>query len=410
MNMFRSLLPPSMIGLLVFQQSFLSVALAGDISRSRSEPFPSRYQTESVNPSSDFLFVYIGTYTNGNSKGIYRLKLNLTSGALSSPELVAESVNPSFLAIDPKEQFLFAVNEVGQYMNIEGGAVSAFSIDSKTGNLSFLNQQTTQGADPCHLVVDAAGKHILVANYSGGSVAVLPFNNRGQLGAATSFVQHVGSSINSARQSEPHAHSINLSPDNRYALAADLGTDEILIYQFDSQRGQLTPHDPAAARVTAGAGPRHFTFHPNGQRVYAINELASSITVFRYHEDRGTLETLQEISTLPKTFDGSTSTAEIQIHPSGNFVYGSNRGHDSIAIFSVNPQTGTLLSRGYVSTRGKTPRNFTIDPTGRYLLIANQTTHDIFVFAIDPLSGNLEPIGEAVAIPNPVCIRFIHPG
>ena len=410
MNMFRSLLPPSMIGLLVVQQSFLSVALAGDISRSRSEPFPPRYQTESVNPSSDFLFVYIGTYTNGNSKGIYRLKLNLTSGALSSPELVAESVNPSFLAIDPKEQFLFAVNEVGQYMNIEGGAVSAFSIDSKTGNLTFLNHQTTQGADPCHLVVDAAGKHILVANYSGGSVAVLPFNNRGQLGAATSFVQHVGSSINSARQSEPHAHSINLSPDNRYALAADLGTDEILIYQFDSQQGQLTPHDPAAARVTAGAGPRHFTFHPNGQRVYAINELASSITVFRYHEDRGTLETLQEISTLPKTFDGSTSTAEIQIHPSGNFVYGSNRGHDSIAIFSVNPQTGTLLSRGYVSTRGQTPRNFTIDPTGRYLLIANQTTHDIFVFAIDPLSGNLEPIGEAVAIPNPVCIRFIHPG
>lgn len=410
MNMFRSLLPPSMIGLLVVQQSFLSVALAGDISRSRSEPFPPRYQTESVNPSSDFLFVYIGTYTNGDSKGIYRLKLNLTSGALSSPELVAESVNPSFLAIDPKEQFLFAVNEVGQYMNIEGGAVSAFSIDSKTGNLTFLNHQTTQGADPCHLVVDAAGKHILVANYSGGSVAVLPFNNRGQLGAATSFVQHVGSSINSARQSEPHAHSINLSPDNQYALAADLGTDEILIYQFDSQQGQLTPHDPAAARVTAGAGPRHFTFHPNGQRVYAINELASSITVFRYHEDRGTLETLQEISTLPKTFDGSTSTAEIQIHPSGNFVYGSNRGHDSIAIFSVNPQTGTLLSRGYVSTRGQTPRNFTIDPTGRYLLIANQTTHDIFVFAIDPLSGNLEPIGEAVAIPNPVCIRFIHPG
>jgi len=410
MNMFRSLLPSSMIGLLVVQQSFLSVALAGDVSRSKSEPFPPRHQTESVNPSSDFLFVYIGTYTNGNSKGIYRLKLNLTSGALSSPELVAESVNPSFLAIDPKEQFLFAVNEVGQYMNMEGGAVSAFSIDSETGNLTFLNHQTTQGADPCHLVVDAAGKHILVANYSGGSVAVLPFNNRGQLGTATSFVQHVGSSINSARQSEPHAHSINLSPDNRYALAADLGTDEILIYQFDSQQGQLTPHDPAAARVTAGAGPRHFAFHPNGQRIYAINELASSITVFRYHEDRGTLETLQEISTLPKTFDGSTSTAEIQIHPSGNFVYGSDRGHDSIAMFSVNPQTGTLLSRGYVSTGGQTPRNFTIDPTGRYLLVANQTTHDIVVFAIDPLSGNLEPIGEAVAIPNPVCIRFIHPG
>lgn len=409
MSMFSSLLPPSMIGLLVVQQSFLAVALAGNVNRSISEPFPLREQTTSATPSSNFLFVYIGTYTNGDSKGIYRMKLNLTSGALSSPKLVAESVNPSFLAVDPKEQFLFAVNEVGQYMNIEGGAVSAFSIDSKTGNLTFLNHQTTQGADPCHLVVDAAGKHILVANYSGGSVAVLPFNNRGQLGAATSFVQHIGSSVNSARQSEPHAHSINLSPDNRYALAADLGTDEILIYQFDSQRGQLTPNDPAAAPVTAGAGPRHFAFHPNGQRVYVINELASSITVFRYYEDRGALETLQEISTLPKTFDGSTSTAEIQVHPSGNFVYGSNRGHDSIAIFSVNPQTGTLLARGHVSTGGQTPRNFTIDPTGRYLLAANQSTNDIFVFAIDPLSGDLESVGKPVTVPSPVCIRFIHP-
>jgi len=357
--------------------------------------------------ASEKVRIYIGTYTGDQSKGIYVSTLNLKTGALAPAEVAAEVSNPSFVAIHPHRQFLYAVNEVSDTGGKPTGAVTAFAIDPSTGKLKRLNQQPSQGVGPCHLVVDADGKNVLVANYGGGSVASLPIASDGTLAAAVSAIQHAGSSVNKQRQEGPHAHSINLDPANRFAYVADLGLDKVLIYRFDGSKGVLTANDPPFATVAPGAGPRHFAVLPGGQFAYVINELANTVTVFRVDPDHGTLTTLQDVSTLPNDFSGTSYTAEVVVHPTGKFVYGSNRGHDSIAMFAVDGKTGKLTPRGHQLTQGKTPRNFAIDPTGTFLLAENQGSNTIVVFKIDPATGSLSSTGHTLDVPVPVCVRFV---
>lgn len=353
------------------------------------------------------LRVYIGTYTHSGSQGIYLSHLDLATGKLQSAELAAKVANPSFLAIHPSRPWLYAVGEISDFQGTKTGAVSALCMDPATGKLSLLNRQSSRGPGPCHLVVDRSGRHVLVANYGGGSIACLPIRDDGRLGEATSSIQHRGSSVDPRRQQGPHAHSMNMDAAGRFAVVADLGLDKILVYRFDAAKGQLTPNDPPWARVAPGAGPRHFAFHPTGRYGYVINELSSTVTAFRYDAPRGILRLLQTVSTLPEGFDGENTTAEIQVHPSGKFLYGSNRGHDSIVAFAIDASTGRLARIGHESTQGKTPRNFGIDPTGSYLLAANQATNNVVVFHIDAETGVLRPTGQSLAVPMPVCVKMI---
>jgi len=353
--------------------------------------------------------VYFGTYTGAKSKGIYVSRLDTATGHLTPPQLAAEIDSPSFLAVPPKGGHLYAANEVGKFDGKPTGAVSAFEIDPATGRLTLLNQQSSMGAGPCHLVVDKAGRNTLVANYGGGSIASLPIGTDGRLGAATSSIQHTGSGVNPQRQKEPHAHSINLSPDNRFAAAADLGLDKVLVYRFDPERGELIPSNPPFVSVAPGAGPRHFAFYPSGEFAYVINEMTCTVTAFKYDAKRGSLEELQTFTTLPagESVKPGYSTAEVQVHPSGKFLYGSNRGHDTIAVFAIDPKTGRIRPIQHASTLGKTPRNFGIDPTGKFLLAANQGSDSVVVFRIDAKTGQLTPTGQAIEVGAPVCVKFV---
>ncbi|MGC9972891.1 MAG: lactonase family protein [Bryobacteraceae bacterium] len=355
----------------------------------------------------DRSLVYIGTYTGGDSKGIYAWRFYAGSGAATPLGLVAETANPSFLAVDPANRCLYAASEISSRDGKPEGAVSAFAIDAASGKLTLLNRVSSRGAGPAFVTVDRTGRNLLVANYSGGSVAVCPILSDGRLGEATAFVQHTGSSVNPQRQREPHAHSINVSPDNRFAIVADLGLDKLLVYRFDAAKGALAPNDPPFTAVKGGSGPRHFTFHPSGRFAYAINELASTVTAFSYDAARGALTELQTISTLPKDSTGNSTTAEVQVDAAGKFLYGSNRGHDSIAVFAIDPSKGTLTPVEHVSTQGKTPRNFRIDPTGSYLFAANQDSGSVVIFRIDVKTGRLTPTGQVLAVASPVCVKFV---
>ncbi|HYE32817.1 MAG TPA: lactonase family protein [Methylomirabilota bacterium] len=349
---------------------------------------------------------YIGTYTGSGSKGIYVSKLDLATGALTEPELAAEVESPSFLAIHPSKQFVYAVNEVGNFQGGKTGAVSAFAVDATTGKLRLLNQQPSGGDGPCHISMDRQGKHVLIANYGGGSVAAFPVKPDGSLAERSAFVQHTGSSVNQNRQKEPHAHAINLDFQNNFAIAADLGLDKLLVYRFDKRTGALSPNDPPSASLKPGAGPRHFTF-AGGPYLFALGELDSTINSFRYDFTRGALTPIESLSTLPSDFKGNNSTAEIRAHLSSKWIYASNRGHDSIAVFGFDPASGKLTHIENVSTQGKTPRNFGMEPTGKYLLAANQDSGNIVVFKIDPATGRLTPTGHSVKVAKPVCIRFL---
>ena len=355
-------------------------------------------------PQGGGIAVYFGTYTGPKSKGVYLSRLDLASGKLSAPILAAETEQPSFLALHPNGQFLYAVNETGGGRR-GTGQVTAFSVEVD-GKLKMLNQQPSRGSAPCHLVVDRAGKTLLLANYGGGSVAAFPVAADGRLGESTAFVQHTGSSTNPQRQKEPHAHSINLDAANRFAVAADLGLDKVLVYRFDTAKGTLSPNEPPSASVKAGSGPRHFAFHPKGRNAYVINEIASTVTAFKYDTAKGVLTELQTLSTLPKDFTGTSHTAEVQVHPSGKFLYGSNRGHDSIAVFAIEAN-GSLRYVENTPTGGSTPRNFGISPDGKYLLAANQKSDNVVVFRIDPKSGRLTSTGHSLEVPSPVCVKFL---
>lgn len=353
------------------------------------------------------LLTFIGTYTSsGKSKGIYSFQLDVASGTLS-PLAVTEGIrNPSFLAIHPTGKFLYAVSEVADGQGRASGAVVALAIDHASGHLTVLNQQSSEGAGPCHVSVDRTGRVLLVANYNSGSVASLPILPDGRLDKPVSAIQHRGSSVDPRRQTGPHAHSINVSPDNRFALVADLGLDQVLVYRLDPAKATLTPHDPPFARTPPGGGPRHLAFHPTGKWVYVCNEMLSSVTVFAFDAAAGKLDTLQTISTLPEPVMGNT-TAEILVHPNGKFVYCSNRGHDSLAIFAVDPTSGQLSVVGHQPTLGRTPRNFGLVPDGSLLVACNQATDNVVVFKVDSESGKLMPVGMPTAVPVPVCVKFL---
>ncbi|MFZ0683997.1 MAG: lactonase family protein [Terriglobales bacterium] len=350
--------------------------------------------------------VYVGTYTDHGSKGIYAYRFDGSTGKLVSLGLAAESTEPSFLAVDAGGRYLYAVNETEKYDGKATGAVSAFAIDSKDGKLGLLNQLSSRGEDPAHVVLDRTGKFVLVANYTSGSVAVFPMLKDGRLGEATSFVQHKGSSINVERQNGPHAHAIAFSPDNRFAVVADLGLDQLLVYRFDAAKGTLGAA-PQTVKTAPGAGPRHLVFSSDGRFLYVINELQSTVVTYSYDAASGALHELQRVSTLPQGFSGENTTAEIEIGPSGQFLFASNRGNDSIAVFAIDSRLGTLTAVETDSTGGKTPRNFVIDPSGRWLLAANQDSNDVVVFKIDAKSGHLAKTGETVQVPSPVCVRFV---
>jgi 6-phosphogluconolactonase len=350
--------------------------------------------------------VYIGTYTSGTSKGIYLSRFDSTTGKLSAPELAAESTNPSFIAVHPNGRWLYAAGEVSSFGGKPEGVISAFQIVEGTGRLDLINQQPSGGAGPCHLALDNSGKCLLVANYNSGSVAALPVEADGRLGASGSSVQHHGSSVNRQRQEGPHAHFIIPDPGNNFALACDLGLDKVLVYRLNPAQASLTPNNPPSVSLKPGSGPRHLAFHPNGRFVYVISELSSSVTAFSYDPGAGTLKELETRSTLPPDFKGESSCAEIQVHPSGRFLYGSNRGHNSIAVFGVNPKDGRIQRTECVAGGGKTPRHFTLDSSGRWLLVENQDSNNVVVFAVDPNTGHLTPTGEKIEVGAPVCLIF----
>jgi 6-phosphogluconolactonase len=363
-------------------------------------------------PHGKYLF-YVGTYTQDgskstNSKGIYAYRYDADTGEISSLGLAAETTNPSWVALDPNGRFLYAVNEVGNYKGPNSGGVSAFAIDRATGKLTFLNEVQSRGADPCYITVDRTGRYVLVANYTGGSVAVFPILQDGRLGEASAFVQHTGHGANPQRQESAHAHSINLSPDNRFAFVDDLGLDEVLVYKFDDTKGTLTPNDPPFTKLDAGAGPRHFALAPDGQFAYVVSEMQGTVTAFSAVMTTGRLQRLQTVSTLPADFTGEIEDAEVEVHPSGKFLYASNREDaNSIAIFAIDRAKGTLTLVEYASTEGKAPRSFQIDPTGKFLFAANQKSDNIVVFKIDANTGRLIPTGKVFEVASPVCVKFL---
>jgi 6-phosphogluconolactonase len=359
-----------------------------------------------TNPSKPSLLVYIGTYTGAKSRGIYSARFDPVAGTLTAPKLAAETRNPTFLAVHPNHHWLYAVGEVNNFGGAPNGSVSGFSIQ-KTGELTLLNQQPSGGGGPCHLSVDKSGQCVLVANYGSGSVAVLPLQPDGKLAAPSTAIQHHGSSVNPQRQAGPHAHFIVSDPANRFALACDLGLDKILVYKLAPALGTLVQNDPPWATVAPGSGPRHLAFHPNGKWVYVLNEIASSLAAFTYDPQRGALTQFQTVSTLPADFKGDNISAEIQVHPSGRFLYASNRGHDSLAVFAIDPESGKLTFVQHQPTQGKTPRHFTLDPTGRWLLAENQDSNSIVMFRVDADTGRLNPTGQRVELGSPVCVLFV---
>jgi 6-phosphogluconolactonase len=351
--------------------------------------------------------VYIGTRANEKSKGIYMCHLNNATGALTSFGIAAETTDPAFLAIHPNHRFLYAVRESGGFEGTPNGAVSAFAINPTTGKLTLLNQQNSGGKGPCHLTVDKSGQCVLAANYGSGSLAAWPIRADGSLGALAAFLQHQGSGVDPKRQAGPHAHSVGFDVANRRAFCADLGLDKVFIYKLEPKTAALTPNDPPTASLAPGAGPRHFAVHPDGRYLYVINELNNTITAFDYDKSHGALKELQTVPTLPDKFTAPNTAAEIAIHPSGKFLYGSNRGHDSIAVYAVDESTGKLTLVEHQSSLGKTPRAFGIDPSGNFLLAANQNSDSIVVFRIDPKTGRLKPTGQTLEVPTPVCMAFL---
>ncbi len=354
------------------------------------------------------MLLYVGTYTSGASEGIYVYKFNTETGELTQPFTVENVVEPSFLAIQPQHKYLYAVNETEEYEGEKSGAVSAFAIDRKTGGLRFLNKQASLGGAPCHISVSRNGKFVLVANYLGGNVSVFPVEADGLLGAAIETQQHSGSGPNKERQEAAHAHSINLDKNNRFAIVCDLGVDRVFVYKFDDQSGKLEPNPPQNFyRTKPGAGPRHLAFHPEKNFVFLINELDSTISSLGFDTENGILHEIQAVSALPENFQGENTCADIHAAPNGRFLYGSNRGHDSIVVYKIDENKGALEYVEHVSTGGKTPRNFMISPNGKFLLAANQDSDSINVFRIDEQSGKLRQTAEKADISMPVCLKMI---
>jgi 6-phosphogluconolactonase len=356
-------------------------------------------------------FVYVGTYTGPTSKGIYGFRFDSKTGQFTSTGLAAELPNPAWLVTDPQHRFLYAATEMGHEPGADdykkNGFISSYSINPKTGALTFLNRVDAGGGGTCHLVVDKNSKTIFVANYGSGSVASFAINADGSIGKRTGFNQHSGKGVNPDRQEGPHAHAVVLSPDERFLFVPDLGTDQVMIYRVDAAKQTFVPNDPPFATVKPGLGPRHFTFGKGAKFAYTLCEMGSSVAVFAYDPVKGSLTPVQTISTLPSDFKGEDNSAEIEVDRSGRFLYASNRGNDSITVFAIDPVKGTLTKVQVEPTQGKIPRTFALDPTGKYLIAANQKSHQMVVFAVDQKDGQLKPTGQVVQVPEPVTILFV---
>lgn len=359
--------------------------------------------------------VYVGTYTGTQSKGIYAFRFATPSGPganeakLEPLGLAVETPSPSFLVVEPKRRLVFAANEVDTFDGKRTGAVSAFSVDATTGKLKLINQQPSEGTGPCHVALDRDGKFLFVANYNSGSVAVLPIAADGKLSPASTVIQNSGKSANPQRQSGPHAHGIVFDPANRFVFVTDLGLDQILGYRFDATTGELTPTDPAFAVVKPGLGVRHLAFRPDGKFAYTMNEMGSSVTAFSYDAANGKLTEVQTLSSLPAGFEGRSSGAEIAVHPSGKWLYASNRGHDSVAQFEIDQPKGTLTFVAAAPSGGKTPRHFALLPSGKQVAIANQNTGGILLSKVNETTGRFETGSVAIEVPSPVCVVFLPP-
>ena len=347
---------------------------------------------------------YVGCYTQFRDRsqddGIYLCRLDTVTGALTRVGSAGGVTNPSFLALHPTRPLLYSVSET------RDGKVCAFALDETDGSLRLINEQSSHGDDPCHLIVDRSGRFVLVANYSSGTIAFLPIREDGGLAPASETIQHVGSGPNPRRQTHAYAHSIWQDPTGDFVLSCDLGCDRVFVYRFDAGRGKLVPNDPPTGVIHPGAGPRHLDFHPNGRFVYVIDEIDSTLAVLSWDGVSGALTEIQSVSTLPAGFAGVNSCADVHVAPSGRFVYGSNRGHDSIAAFAIDEATGRVEPIGHQSTLGRTPRNFALDPSGSLLLAANQDSGGIVSFHVDAGTGRLTPSGQAVDVLLPVCVRF----
>jgi len=352
--------------------------------------------------------MYVGTYTEGTSKGIYAYRLDSKTGKLASLGLVAETPDPTFVALHPSGKFLYAVNEVTSYQGKKAGSVTSYSVDHATGKLTQLNQVSTQSPGPCHLIVDATGKTLMVANYFGGSFTSFAIASDGKLGEAASFIQLQGSGVNKDRQSAPHGHSVNLPKSNKFMLGADLGTDKIMIFNLDAPNGKITPHDPPSASVKPGSGPRHLVIAPDQKHVYVLNEMGSSVSTFTYDPATAAMKLIDDVSALPADFKGESTGAEIAIDTAGKFVYSSNRGHDSIAVFAVDKGSGKLSLIQNQSTGGSQPRSFILDPSGNYLIAGNQKTNTMTTFKVDKSSGKLTATGDKYDLGAPVTFVFLR--
>jgi len=362
--------------------------------------------------------VYVGTYSEpilfgtgqvvqGKGKGIYSFRLDPATGQLTPHGLTENVRNPSYLCFDKARRYLYAVNELKEFEGQFGGGISAFRIDQETGALTHLNSKPSRGGDPCHIAVDRTGHFVFVANFASGSFIGYRIEADGSLGDETAFVQHEGSSVDPRRQAGPHSHAIEFDLSGRFIYVPELGLDRVMIYALDKETGAVRPAQQPWIEVSPGAGPRQLVVHPKGGFAYLINELNSTMSAYRLDPDTGALSELQTLSTLPYGFAGATSCAEVQITPDGRFLYGSNRGHDSLAIFSIDASTGRMSPIGHESTRGRIPRNFEVGPTGTFVIAANQDTDNLVPFRLDPRTGKLTPAGEAVEAPTPICVRFV---
>jgi 6-phosphogluconolactonase len=348
-------------------------------------------------------YLLVGTYTNGKSEGVYVYDFNTTNGTATMVSK-AKTSNPSYLAVAPDQKYVYAVNENHNKGN--GGAASAYAFNRKTGELQQLDEVPSGGDDPCYISIDRTGKWAIIANYSSGTISVLPIQQGGKLGAPQTVIHDQGHGTNPARQEGPHAHTSVLSPDNRFLLTTDLGTDKLMLYAFDAKTGKLKPLAPPFLKLPDGTGPRHLAFHPNGKWVYLVQEMGGTVTAFDY--SNGKLKEFQTISTLPKDFKGTFTAADIHVSPDGKFLYASTRDQANIiTVYKIDPSNGRLTVAGYQSTMGKTPRNFNFDPTGNYLLVANQNSDDIVVFKISHQTGLLTDTGKRIEVGSPVCVKWI---
>jgi 6-phosphogluconolactonase len=351
--------------------------------------------------------VFFGTHSVGSQKGISIAHFNSDSGILTKPELVVEAPAPAYFIIHPDGRHLYTCNSNDFAKGYTGQTISAYSIDPKNGNLTLLNQQSSGSADPSYIWMDASKRFVLVANYKGGSVAVIAINPDGSLGKITANIKHTGRSVDTVRQTQPYAHSVKLDPTNRFALVADLGLDKLFVYRFNRESGSLDPNDPPFVTVSPGSGPRHFAFHPNGKFVYLINEMACTIITYAWDSAVGRLTELQASSTLPADFKGKNTCAEIEVYPNGKFLYASNRGHESLAVFAIDSTTGKISLLEHIPTQGHSPRNFAFDPTNKWIIVTNHNSDNAMVFKVDDKSGHLTPAGNPVPIVYPFCVRFL---